>query len=251
MQRWNVRLGRRNRCEVEGQQRLPLAGPAAGAAGAGEHHVEADDLLSFGPSIKLGGDLAGDGRDAVAVRRHRQRPGGVEPALARRARAGEGFVGLLHPHRRQRAQGVHHLPQVADAVDAGAEPGQLFHRLIVRQLGGQGAEMPLQRAAIVVFEPPAGLDAFDGIAAAFVEPGHRPLFESLDRFGGEVVEDRDQVGGDVGAEVAGLGLGDRQRSQRSAAQLGGELCGPFEQAGMNVEGVAGVGLAARGPAQQQ
>ena len=51
--------------------------------------------------------------------------------------------------------------------------------------------------------------------------------------------------------IAGLGLGDRQRGQRAAAALGRELRRPLQQPRMDVEDVAGIGLAPGRPAQQQ
>ena len=57
------------------------------------------------------------------------------------------------------------------------------------------------------------------------------------------VGDRDQVGRDIGAKIAGIGFGDRQRRQRAAAFLLRELRGAFQQPGMNVEHVAGIGFA--------
>ena len=65
------------------------------------------------------------------------------------------------------------------------------------------------------------------------------------------VGDRDDVGRNVGREVAGLRLDDRQRGQRSAAELVVQLRGALEQARVQVEDVAGVRLAARRAAQQQ
>ena len=65
------------------------------------------------------------------------------------------------------------------------------------------------------------------------------------------VGDRDDVGRDVGRDVAGLGLDDRQRGEAAAALLVGELGGALQQAAVQVEDVARVGLAARRAAQQQ
>src|SRR5690606_28996856 len=50
---------------------------------------------------------------------------------------------------------------------------------------------------------------------------------------------------------AGLGLDDGQRGEAAAAELVVELGGPFEQAAVQVEDVAGVRLAAGRAAQQQ
>ena len=65
------------------------------------------------------------------------------------------------------------------------------------------------------------------------------------------VGDRDDVGGDIGRHVARLGLDDGQGRQRAAAIVGMQLGRPLQQARVQVEHVAGIGLAARRPAQQQ
>src|SRR4029077_2379468 len=65
------------------------------------------------------------------------------------------------------------------------------------------------------------------------------------------VGDRDDVRGDVRRDVTGLRLDDRQRGQRAAAELVVELDGALEQARVQVEDVAGVGLAAGRAAKQQ
>ena len=65
------------------------------------------------------------------------------------------------------------------------------------------------------------------------------------------VGDRDDVGRDVGREVAGLRFDDRQRRQRSAAELLPHLRRALEQPRVQVEDVARVRFAARRAAQQQ
>ena len=65
------------------------------------------------------------------------------------------------------------------------------------------------------------------------------------------VGDRDDVGRNVRREVAGLRLDDRQRRQRSAAELLVQLRGALEQPRVQIEDVARIRLAARRPAQQQ
>ena len=65
------------------------------------------------------------------------------------------------------------------------------------------------------------------------------------------VGDRDDVGRDVGRHVVALGLDERQAGHRARAELVGELRAALQQAGVQVEDVAGVGLAARRTAQQQ
>src|SRR3954469_8735898 len=65
------------------------------------------------------------------------------------------------------------------------------------------------------------------------------------------VGDRDDVGRNVGREGARLRLDDRQRRQRSTAQFFLQLRGALQQARVQVEDVAGIGLAAARPPQQQ
>ena len=65
------------------------------------------------------------------------------------------------------------------------------------------------------------------------------------------VGDGDDVGRDVGRDVVGLRLDDRQRRQRAAAVLLVEPRGALEQAAVEVEDVARVRLAAGRAAQQQ
>src|ERR1700677_447519 len=65
------------------------------------------------------------------------------------------------------------------------------------------------------------------------------------------VGDGDDVRRDVGGHVVRLGLDDRQAGHRARAELGGELRAALQQPRVQVEHVAGVGLAARRAAQQQ
>src|SRR6266853_3202183 len=65
------------------------------------------------------------------------------------------------------------------------------------------------------------------------------------------IGNRDHVGRNIGRDVVGLGFDDRQRRQRARALVVVQLGGAFEQAGMQIEHVAGIGLAARRAAQQQ
>ena len=57
--------------------------------------------------------------------------------------------------------------------------------------------------------------------------------------------------GNVGRDVVGLGLDDRQAGHRAAAQLGGELGTALQQPAVQVEHVAGIGLPAGRTTQQQ
>ena len=65
------------------------------------------------------------------------------------------------------------------------------------------------------------------------------------------VGDGDHVGGDEGGDVVGLGLDHGERRQRAASIGLAHLGRALEQAGVEIEHVAGVGLAARRPAQVQ
>ena len=108
-----------------------------------------------------------------------------------------------------------------------SEPGHLLHRL---DLGG--ATDPRHRDADVDRRPDALVEQVR-------------LEEDL------AVGDRDDVRRDVGRHVVRLGLDDRQTGHRAGAELVGQLRATLEQAGVQVEDVAGVGLAARRAAQQQ
>ena len=128
------------------------------------------------------------------------------------------------------------------------------------QVGGEGGER-LQVAELRQRQPQVArhlLHRLDlGVAA---DPRHRPADvdggpdAGVEQVGLEVdlpVGDRDDVRRDVGGDVVGLGLDDRQPGHRAAAQVVGQLRAALEQPGVQVEHVAGVGLAARRPAQQQ
>jgi hypothetical protein len=76
----------------------------------------------------------------------------------------------------------------------------------------------------------------------------------VEQFGLEedlAVGDRDHVGRDVGRHVARLRLDDRQRGQRAGAVVLVQLRRTLQQARVQVEHVARIGLAARRAAQQQ
>ena len=105
--------------------------------------------------------------------------------------------------------------------------GHLPHRLRLRRAADPG-----DRGADVDRRPDAGEEQVG-------------LEEDL------AVGDRDHVRRDVGGDVAGLRLDDRQRRQRAAAELVVQLAGALEQARVEVEDVARIRLAARRAAQQQ
>src|SRR6185312_14126570 len=65
------------------------------------------------------------------------------------------------------------------------------------------------------------------------------------------VRDRDDVRRDIGGDVVRLRLDDRQRGQRAAAILLVQAGGTLQEAGVQVEDIARIRLAARRAAQQQ
>ncbi len=65
------------------------------------------------------------------------------------------------------------------------------------------------------------------------------------------VGDRDDVGRNVGRNVARLGFDERQRGERAAALRVAQFRGALQQAAVQIEHVAGVRFAARRTAQQQ
>src|SRR5581483_8225989 len=65
------------------------------------------------------------------------------------------------------------------------------------------------------------------------------------------VGDGDDVGRDVGRDVPRLSLDHRERGEGAGALGVAELGGALQQARVQIEDVAGVGLASRRPAEQQ
>ena len=96
-----------------------------------------------------------------------------------------------------------------------------------------------------------GVAAHAGDGDAGVDGGALALVEEAGLEEDLAVGDGDDVGGDVGGDVVGLGLDDRQGGHRAAALGFGELGGALQQTAVEVEDVAGEGLAARRAAQEQ
>ena len=129
-------------------------------------------------------------------------------------------------------------------VELGAELGERLQLAVLRELEAQPAGHLLHRLGLRRAAHARHRDAHvDGGAHAGAE--QVGLQEDL------AVRDRDDVRGDVGGHVAGLRLDDRQRGERAAAQLVVQLHRALQQARVQVEDVARVGLAARRAAQQQ
>jgi hypothetical protein len=129
-------------------------------------------------------------------------------------------------------------------VQVGAERRERLQLAELREVEPERAGDLLHRLGLRVAADPGDRDAdVDGRPDALVE--EVGLQEDL------AVGDRDDVGRDVRRDVATAGLDQRQRRERAAAELVGELRGALQQAGVQVEDVARVGLATRGPAEQQ
>src|SRR4051812_40777814 len=129
-------------------------------------------------------------------------------------------------------------------VEVGAELREGLELAVLRQVEAQAAGDLLHRLDLRVAADARHRDAdVDGGADARVEEAG--LEEDLP------VGDRDDVGRDVGRHVARLRLDDRQRGQRPAAEIVVELARALQQAAVEIEDVARVGLATRRAAQQQ
>ena len=81
--------------------------------------------------------------------------------------------------------------------------------------------------------------------------GRTPAIEEVGFQEDLTVGDRDHIGRDVGGNVAGLRLDDRQRRQRATAERVVHAGRALQQAGVQVEDVARIGFAARRAADQQ
>src|SRR5947209_5133636 len=123
-------------------------------------------------------------------------------------------------------------------VEVGAERRERLQLAELREVQAQPAGDRLHRLDLRVAADPGHRDAdVDGGADTGVE--QVGLEEDL------TVGDGDDVGRDERRDVVALGLDDRQTGHRAAAELVRELRAALEQAAVQVEDVAGVGLAAR------
>ena len=158
---------------------------------------------------------------------------------------------VLDGHRR-----VQRLLEQLDQPVAPLELG-LGHRVELGAERGEGLEVAelgqveLQRAGHRAHGPDLGRATHAGHRDAHVDGRAHTGLEEVVLEVDLAVGDRDDVGGDVGRHVAGLGLDDRQRRERAGAALVVQLGGPLEQPAVEVEDVARVGLAAGRAAQQQ
>ena len=129
-------------------------------------------------------------------------------------------------------------------VEVGTEGGERLQLAVLREVQAQRAGDLL--IALTCAAPPTRETEIPTLIA-----GRTPWLNRSDSRKHLAVGDRDDVGGDVGRHVVGLGLDDRQTGHRSRAQLIGELRAALQQPGVQVEDVTGVGLTARRAAQQQ
>ncbi len=129
-------------------------------------------------------------------------------------------------------------------VQLGAELREGLQLAVLREVQAQLAGHLLHRLGLRVAAHPGHRDAHvDRRPHARAE--QVALQEDL------AVGDRDDVGRHVGRHVARLGLDDRQRGERPATKVVVELHRSLQQARVQVEDVARVGLTARRAAQQQ
>ena len=130
-------------------------------------------------------------------------------------------------------------------------------RVQVRSELGEGRHLAVlgkvqpEPAGHLLHGPDLRVAADTGNRQAHVDGGTNARVEQVRLQIDLAVGDGDDVGRDVGGDVARLGLDDRQGRQRAAALLVAHLGRALQQPGMQVEDVARKGLAAGRAAQQQ
>ena len=131
-----------------------------------------------------------------------------------------------------------------DDVEIGAELREGGHFPVLRQLALERADGGLHRLDLRRRTDPRHRDA----------DVHRRADALVEQVGLEedlAVGDRDHIGRDVGRDVVGLGLDQRQGGQRARTEILVQLGRALEQAGVEIEDVARIGFASRRAAQQQ
>ena len=131
-----------------------------------------------------------------------------------------------------------HLVQVA------GELGEHLHLPVLGQVQPDGSGGGLHGLGL-------GVAAHTGHGQAHVHGGALAGEEQVALQKQLAVGDGDDVGGDIGGHVAGLGLHDGQSGHAAAPQLVGQMGRALQQTGVEIEHVAGIGLTARGALQQQ
>ena len=161
----------------------------------------------------------------------------------------------LHRHHQRHLIGQPQrrmLRLVQDGPDAGTA-GELLLHPFVRHATETGERFKLQELRVV--EPHAlcrvpqrnclRLPADPAHAGPHVHGRLLPLIEQLGVQHDLPVGDGDEVGGNIGAQIARIRLGDRQRGQRACALFFGQLGRALQQPRMHVEHVPRVGLPPR------
>ena len=131
-----------------------------------------------------------------------------------------------------------------DLVEVGAELRERSEFAVLREVELQGCADLLGR-----FDGGGEADARDG--EADVDGGTDARVEEVGLEEDLAVGDGDDVGRNVGGDVAGLGLDDRQRGERAAAELVGDFGAALEQTRVEIEDVAGIGFAAWRTAEEE
>src|SRR6185437_8059181 len=154
----------------------------------------------------------------------------------------QGLVLVLFENRGEVLAAIELL--LRSLVEIGAELGEGRERAILRQIETERTGDLLHRLGLRVAADAADGDAdVDGGALAGVE--QVSLEEDL------TVGDRDDVGGNVGRNVACLGFDERQGGEAARAKFVREFRGTLQKAAMQIEHVAGEGFASGRTAQQQ
>ena len=128
-------------------------------------------------------------------------------------------------------------------IHSGTEPRKGLQLLELRK-----AKLEVARDRAVGRPLRLAADARDGLAD--IDRWQHAQFEQRGRQIDLPVGDRDQIGRDIGRDVLGLGLDDRQGGERTPAALRTQVGGALQQARVDVEDIAGEGLAAGRAAQQ-
>ena len=132
-----------------------------------------------------------------------------------------------------------------DDIEIGAELGERRHLPVLGELALQRSRSPCCIALIWALPPTREHRDAD------VHRRPDALVEQVGLQEDLAVGDRDHVGRDVGRDVVGLGLDDRQGRQRPAAELVVQLGRALQEPRVQVEDIARIGFAAGRAAKQQ
>merc|ERR1712088_551365 len=113
------------------------------------------------------------------------------------------------------------------------------------------SQLELHRASHLFHRLGLGSRADTGHRQTDVDGGSDTFVEQLGLQEDMAVSDGDDVGGNVGGHVTGLGLNDGQGSQGATAHGVGHLGSTLKQPGVEVEDITGVSLTAWGTTEQE